>query len=85
MQRHLKHSFPILAFLSLFTCWLFVGLVKDPEFAEYHLQMKAAPTFKVYFYSPRGMSDAKIEDLSPAEQQAEMDYQIYILGHKVAI
>lgn len=65
---------------GLLSLWFTVGIVKDPEFDEYHLRWKSRPTYKVYFYSPVGMSDKGIEDLSPELQAVEKDYLYYIMG-----
>ncbi len=65
---------------GLLSLWLTLGIVKDPEFAEYSLRWKSKPTFKLYFYSPLGMSDKVIEDLSPELQAEEKDYLHYIMG-----
>ena len=69
------------AYLGMVTLiWLWIGIVKDPEFSENGLFVKHAPTFKVIFYTPLGMSDKTIEDLPNEEKQEELDYQKYVLG-----
>ena len=48
--------------------WL--GVYIHDEFFEKHLFIKHRPTWKWKFYSPIGMSDKTMDDLSP-EQQVE--------------
>jgi hypothetical protein len=50
------------------------------EFAEYGLRVKRHPSFKVYFYTPLGMSDKTIDDLPTELQAEEHAYRRYILG-----
>jgi hypothetical protein len=65
----------------LLAAWLWIGIVQDAEFKdEYSLFWKERPTFKIWFRSPVGMSDLRIEDLSRDDQIAERDYRYYVLG-----
>jgi hypothetical protein len=57
---------------------LFFGVYHHDEFAEKHLFIKHRPTWKRYFYSPIGMSDIKIEDLSIEEQLEENYFEEFI-------
>ncbi len=80
MKRTLKITATLALFAVLVVAWLCLGIVKDPEFAEYAVCMKAHPTFKVYFYSPLGMSDKVLADLPPDLQAEERAYRWYVLG-----
>lgn len=55
--------------------WLFTGLFYDAEFYEPHLFLKHRPSSKVYFYSPAGMSDITMKELSPKGKAEEAAYR----------
>ncbi|WP_289665384.1 hypothetical protein [Flavobacterium panacagri] len=55
------------------TIRLFCGVYEHDEFAETNFFIKHRPTWKWRFYSPTGMSDLKMEDLSK-EKQIEQKY-----------
>ncbi|KAF2515188.1 hypothetical protein [Flavobacterium foetidum] len=55
------------------TTRLFVGVYEHDEFAETDFFIKHRPTWKWRFYSPIGMSDLRMEDLSK-EEQTEQQY-----------
>jgi hypothetical protein len=52
---------------------LFSGVYVHDEFAEKHFFIKHRPTWKWKFYSPLGMSDTKVEELSE-DKQTEQKY-----------
>ena len=51
----------------------FCGVYIHDEFGEKHLFLKHRPIWKWKFYSPIGMSDLKMEELSK-ENQLEQNY-----------
>jgi hypothetical protein len=63
-------------------CRFWVGLYHHDEFAETHLFLKHRPTWKWMFYSPKGQSNLRIQDLSPEEQteQKLFDEFVYSQG-----
>ncbi|MNF89356.1 hypothetical protein D3C87_1296570 [compost metagenome] len=63
----------IFIFAIVFTIRLFCGIYIHDEFGERHFFIKHRPTWKWEFYSPLGMSDNKIEELSE-ENQIEQKY-----------
>jgi hypothetical protein len=63
----------IFIFISVLTIKLFCGIYIHDEFAEKHFFIKHRPYWKWIFYSPIGMSDNEIEDLSE-ENQIEQKY-----------
>lgn len=67
-----------LGLVSLMLTWLFVGLSRDTEFYDLELFIKYRPTFKLYFYSPLGMSDLSIVDLLVDEQSEEIAFRDFI-------
>jgi len=52
---------------------LFCGVYNHDEFAERYFFIKHRPVWKWEFYSPIGMSDMKIDELSK-EKQIEQEY-----------
>jgi hypothetical protein len=80
MKRWILVILLVMLLGGILSTWLWVGIVKDPEFAEYGLRVKRHPSFKVYFYTPLGMSDKTIDDLPTELQAEEHAYRRYILG-----
>lgn len=68
-----KISIGIFIFAAVLAIRLFCGVYEHDEFAETNFFIKYRPTWKWRFYSPRGMSDLKMEDLSK-EEQIEQEY-----------
>ncbi|KQW98649.1 hypothetical protein [Flavobacterium sp. Root420] len=66
-------SIGIFIFAIILTIRLFCGIYIHDEFAEKHFFIKYRPCWKWTFYSPLGMSDNKIEELSE-ENQIEQKY-----------
>lgn len=52
---------------------LYCGIYVHDEFGDESLFIKYRPTWKWRFYSPIGMSDMKLKDLTP-EKQMEQKY-----------
>ncbi len=52
---------------------LFIGMYTNPEFLGNHLFIKHSPTWHWHFYSPIGLSDLKMEDLT-YEKKIEQKY-----------
>ena len=71
----LKNSYLIIGALFFLLTWLFVGLFRDSEFYEPELFIKNRATFKLNFYSPTGMSDFSINDLSPEKRIEEKAFE----------
>ena len=57
---------------------LFFGIYVDDEFGEKSLFIKHRPTWKWKFYSPLGMSDMNINDLTKVSQDEEKYYDEFI-------
>lgn len=65
-----------ITFILLFR--LFVGMKVNEEFCEKELFLKHRPTWKWKFYSPIGMSDLKLKDLSKEKQVEEKYYEEFV-------
>jgi hypothetical protein len=70
-----KNRFLIIGLLLFLITWLFVGIFRDDEFNEPALFVKHTPSFKISFYSPTGMSDLKLADLSPEAQKEALAFE----------
>ncbi|TDO20937.1 hypothetical protein [Pedobacter duraquae] len=57
---------------------LYTGIYKDDEFDDSYFFIKNAPAWKWHFYSPRGMSDLKLIDMTVAQQNEQIMYDRYI-------
>src|SRR5258706_3061491 len=75
--------FLILGTAFLLLTWLFTGVFRDDEFYDPDLFTKYRATFKVYFSSPIGMQDMKIEDLSPNGQLEEIAFQEFVIKQEI--
>jgi hypothetical protein len=70
----------VLGTVFMLLTWLLVGLFRNGEFYEPTLFTKNRPTFKVNFYSPIGMQDLELKDLSPDGQLEEIAFQEFVVG-----
>lgn len=56
-----------------------VGIYEDDEFPETHLFIKHRPIWKTFFYSPRGMSDKKLTQMTKEDQKEQLLFDEFIL------
>jgi len=75
--------FILLGTVFIILTWLFVGLYRDDEFYEPDLFTKHRPTFKVNFYSPIGMQDLELNDLTPDRRLEEKAFQEFIVERNI--
>lgn len=64
--------------VSTFFLRLWIGVYSDAEFGENWLFVKHKPTLKWRFYSPLGMSDKTLKNLTTKQQKEEILYQEFI-------
>lgn len=57
---------------------LWLGVYHHDEFAETHLFLKHRPTWKWTFYSPIGMSDKTVDDLSKEQKEEQLLFEEFI-------
>jgi|GEM_PF-790457 len=72
IKKILKYSSVII--ISLILIRLFTGIYEHDEFNEKYFFIKSYPTWKWYFYSPRGMSDLKLENMSREQKEEQLMY-----------
>lgn len=63
----------VFTFTTVLIVRLFFGVYNHDEFGESYFFIKHRPIWKWEFYSPQGMSDTKMEELSK-EKQIEQKY-----------
>ena len=80
MNKKLSIVISIVTFLILVR--LFFGVYVDDEFGDKSIFVKHRPTWKWEFYSPIGMSDLKMDDLSKEKQIEEKYYDEFIRNNK---
>lgn len=56
-----------------------VGIYEDDEFSNRVVFIKHRPIWKSFFYSPRGMSDLKISEMSPEKQFEQKLFDEFVL------
>tara|TARA_R110002051_G_scaffold225543_1_gene288471 strand:+ start:309 stop:551 length:243 start_codon:yes stop_codon:yes gene_type:complete len=56
----------------------FIGVFSHDEFGETHVFVKHKPIWKWNFYSPLGMSDVKLKDLSKEKQKEQILFNEFI-------
>ena len=77
------NTYILIGTIFLILTWLFVGLYRDDEFYEPNLFTKYRPTFKVYFHSPIGMQDLKVDDLPTDRKEEEIAFQEFVIKRHV--
>lgn len=77
-KKEKTRAYIILLLILLFVGRFFSGVYEDDEFNEKYFFIKNSPTWKWYFYSPRGMSDQKLEEMTPDQQKEEQMFEKYV-------
>lgn len=75
----LKITLLIICFFALIVR-LFCGIYVHDEFEETHFFVKHKPTWKWKFYSPRGMSDLKLEEMTDQQKVEQKYWDEFITG-----
>ncbi len=78
MMMIIKKSGIIVGGLSILLLWLFCGVFEDQEFSILYGFVKHRPSFKVFFYSPLGESDIKMEQLTWRKQLEEKAFNEFV-------
>lgn len=71
-------------FLGVFI-YLFSGVYENDEFNEKFFFIKKYPTYKWYFYSPRNLSDMKIEEMNDEQKYEQIMYDKYVHNRILSI
>lgn len=57
-----------------------IGIYEDDEFLRKSIFIKHRPVWKTFFYSPRGMSDRKLSEMTKEQQKEQKYFDEFILG-----
>lgn len=69
-----------IAFSLCITIRLFCGVFEHDEFGDDVYFIKYKPTWKWRFRSPQGMSDLKIDQMTPAQQEEQILFDEFVGG-----
>lgn len=73
-----KRIYLITLLIILLLGRLFAGIFEDDEFGENYFFIKNTPTWKWHFYSPRGMSDLKLDEMTENQKKEQIMYDKFI-------
>lgn len=59
-----------------------IGIYEHDEFTGYNIFFKHRPIWKTFFYSPRGMSDLKLFQMSSEKQKEQLLFDEFILKYQ---
>ncbi|WP_272022936.1 hypothetical protein [Olleya namhaensis] len=68
----------IIFFIIVGKFW--IGIYNHDEFNSSHIFIKHRAIWKTYFYSPRGMSDLELREMSPSQQFEQEMFDEFILS-----
>lgn len=78
-----KHKLTlVISLLLCITIRLFCGVFEHDEFGDDVYFIKHKPTWKWRFRSPQGMSDLKIDQMTPAQQEEQILFDEFV-GNRI--
>jgi len=77
VDKRLSRIVLILTVIVITKFW--IGVYEDDEFYEEHVFFKHRAIWKTYFYSPRGMSDLNISEMSSEQQKEQKLFDEFII------
>lgn len=80
MKRKVVILLLTISILILSKFW--VGIYTHDEFGGKHIFIKHRAIWQTFFYSPRGMSDMKLEDMSAERQKEQKLFDEFVLDHQ---
>ena len=66
----------------LIVCKFWIGIYTHDEFGGKNIFIKYRPIWKTFFYSPRGMSDFKITEMSAEKQKEQILFDEFVLENQ---
>jgi len=76
-----KHKLTlVIGLLLCITIRFFCGVFEHDEFGDDVYFIKHKPTWKWRFRSPQGMSDLKIDQMTPAQQEEQLLFDEFVGG-----
>ena len=79
MKRKISFSVLIFIIVGIFIR-LFFGIYTNPEFHGNHIFIKHRPNWHWYFYSPVGLSDMTMEDLTDEQKIEQKYWDEFVIG-----
>jgi hypothetical protein len=70
----------VVGILILLKFW--IGIYTHDEFGEKHVFIKHRPIWKTYFYSPRGMTDLKLSEMSEEKQYEQKLFDEFVIENQ---
>jgi len=55
-----------------------IGISEDDEFKEYNIFIKHRPMWKTFFYSPKGMSDMTLKEMTDQQRYEQKLYDEFV-------
>jgi len=78
LKKRLSITLFIFAIVVLAKFW--IGIFEHDEFSnEKYMFVKHRAIWKTYFYSPRGMSDFELSDMTPENKIEQMFFDEFVL------
>ncbi|WP_407556659.1 hypothetical protein [Winogradskyella sp. 4-2091] len=77
-----KINFFLMIFSILLLLKFWIGIFSHDEFKGHHLFIKHRPIWKTYFYSPRGMSDLKLSEMSKEKKHEQTLFNEFIIRNQ---
>ena len=75
-----KMIFLIIGILIFAKFW--IGVYKHDEFGGDNIFIKHRPIWKTFFYSPRGMSDLKLSEMSIENQNEQKLFDEFVIENQ---
>lgn len=70
----------IIGILTVLKFW--IGIYTHDEFGGKGIFVKHRPIWKTFFYSPRGMSDLKLSEMTNEKQNEQMLFDEFVLQNQ---
>ncbi len=80
LNRKIGITIFIIGILIVSKFW--VGIYTHDEFGGKNLFIKHRPIWKTFFYSPRGMSDLKLSEMSAEKQNEQKLFDEFVLENQ---
>ncbi|UUV22565.1 hypothetical protein [Paenimyroides aestuarii] len=80
MKRKIGITIFTIGILIVSKFW--VGIYTHDEFGGKNVFIKHRPIWKTFFYSPRGMSDLKLSEMSTEKQTEQILFDEFVLKHQ---
>jgi len=80
LSRNKKKHILFMTVISFLILKFWVGIYEHDEFFHKSIFMKHRPIWKTFFYSPTGMGEYKLDEMSNDERKEQEYFDEFILG-----